>query len=96
MALPNNIGMTVYLNVRYKAPTLADQFLVVKTRLNRVSGRKAFVEGEIYDLQGKRLVECDALYVEPKVRRTDWEPCHLIFTSPGRLGAENLCSQGSF
>ncbi|KAL7006936.1 hypothetical protein EMMF5_003520 [Cystobasidiomycetes sp. EMM_F5] len=65
-ALPNNIGMTVYLNVRYKAPTLADQFLVVKTRLKSVSGRKAFVEGEIYDILGKRLVECDALYVEPK------------------------------
>lgn len=71
-ALPNNIGMTVYLNVRYKAPTLADQFLVVKTRLKSVSGRKAFVEGEIYDILGKRLVECDALYVEPKVR---FQPC---------------------
>lgn len=59
--------MTVYLNVRYKAPTPADQFLVVKTRLKSASGRKAFVEGEIFDLSGKLLVECDGLYVEPKV-----------------------------
>lgn len=65
-ALPNKIGMTVYLNTRYKAPTMAEQFLVVKTKCVKAEGRKAFVEGHIEDLQGNRLVECDALYVEPK------------------------------
>jgi acyl-coenzyme A thioesterase PaaI-like protein len=60
--------MTVYLNTRYKAPTKASQFLVVKTRCVKAEGRKAFVEGHIEDLDGKRLVECDALYVEPRVR----------------------------
>lgn len=59
--------MTVYLNTRYKAPTKADQFLVVKTRCTKSQGRKAFVEGHIETLVGKLLVECDALYVEPKV-----------------------------
>merc|ERR1711939_198076 len=64
--LPNNIGMTVYLNTRYKAPTPADQFIVVRTKATKWAGRKAFTEGTIENLDGKVLVEADALYVEPK------------------------------
>ncbi|CAD6565680.1 MAG: hypothetical protein CYPHOPRED_005903 [Cyphobasidiales sp. Tagirdzhanova-0007] len=65
-SLPNKIGMTAYLNTRYKKPTKADQFLVVKVRCNKVQGRKAFLEGHIETLDGIRVVEGDALYVEPK------------------------------
>lgn len=59
--------MTVYLNTRYKAPTPADQFIVVRTRATKWAGRKAFTEGTIENLDGKVLVEADALYVEPRV-----------------------------
>lgn len=59
--------MTAYLNVRYKAPTTANQFLVVRASSVKVDGRKAWVKGSIETLEGKLLVEADALYVEPKV-----------------------------
>lgn len=58
--------MTAYLNVRYKAPTQADQFVVVKARCHKSEGRKAWVSGEIETLDGQVLVEADALYVEPR------------------------------
>ena len=60
--------MTAYLNVRYKVPTEADQFLVVRTRCTEVKGRKAWATGTIETVDGTVLVEADALYVEPKVR----------------------------
>lgn len=58
--------MTAYLNVKYKAPTYADQFVVVRVRGDRAEGRKAWVSGRIETLDGQLLVEADALYVEPK------------------------------
>ena len=66
--MPNRIGLTAHLNVRYKAPTTANQFLVFRTSCNRVEGRKAWAVGTIETLDGKVLVEADALYIEPKVR----------------------------
>lgn len=64
--VPNRVAMTAYLNVRYKAPTYADQFVVVRVRGDRAEGRKAWVSGRIETLDGQLLVEADALYVEPK------------------------------
>jgi len=50
----------------YKAPTKADQFVVMKTRLVEIKGRKAVVEGRIEDLHGNVLAQARALFVEPK------------------------------
>ena len=58
--------MTAYLNVKYKAPTYADQFVVVRVRADRAEGRKAWASGSIETLDGKVLVEAESLYVEPK------------------------------
>ncbi|CAO1618954.1 unnamed protein product [Parajaminaea phylloscopi] len=66
VSLPAKVGVTAKLEVQYKAPTMADQFIVVKTRLVEARGRKVDVEGVIEDLQGTRLVEAKALFVQPK------------------------------
>ena len=64
--VPNRVAMTAYLNVRYKAPTYADNFVVVRVHGDRGEGRKAWASGTIETLDGKVLVEADSLYVEPK------------------------------
>ncbi|KAK9895432.1 Thioesterase/thiol ester dehydrase-isomerase [Cystobasidium minutum MCA 4210] len=64
--VPNRVAMTAYLNVRYKAPTPADTFIVVRVQGDRAEGRKAWASGTISNLDGKVLVEADSLYVEPK------------------------------
>lgn len=66
LSLPAKVGVTAELKIKYKAPTLADQFIVVKTRLVEAEGRRAKVEGVVEDLQGKTLVESSALFVQPK------------------------------
>ncbi|PCH37108.1 Thioesterase/thiol ester dehydrase-isomerase [Wolfiporia cocos MD-104 SS10] len=64
--LPEKIGVTAYLHLNYRAPTSADQWLVVKTRLVEAKGRKSKVAGGIYDMQGNVLVEAEALFIQPK------------------------------
>ncbi|OCH91722.1 Thioesterase/thiol ester dehydrase-isomerase [Obba rivulosa] len=64
--LPEKIGVTATLDLSYRAPTRADQFIVIKTRLVEARGRKARVEGTIEDLQGTVLVEAKGLFIQPK------------------------------
>ncbi|KAI0946656.1 hypothetical protein AcW1_010066 [Taiwanofungus camphoratus] len=64
--LPDKIGVTAYLHLNYRAPTRADQFLVVKTRLVEAKGRKSKVAGSIEDMQGNVLVEAEALFIQPR------------------------------
>ncbi|KAH9837995.1 Thioesterase/thiol ester dehydrase-isomerase [Rhodofomes roseus] len=64
--LPEKIGVTAYLHLTYKAPTRADQFLVIKTRLIEAKGRKSKVAGAIEDMDGNVLVEAEALFIQPK------------------------------
>jgi len=64
--LPERLGVTAYLNLNYKAPTRADQFLVIKTHLVESKGRKSKVAGRIEDMQGNVLVEAEALFIQPK------------------------------
>lgn len=57
--LPNHIGVTATLNVAYKKPTFANQFIVVRTELVEVKGRKAWSKGRIESLDGEVLVEAE-------------------------------------
>ncbi|KAF8528419.1 HotDog domain-containing protein [Hysterangium stoloniferum] len=66
LAFPSHIGVTANLNLDFKAPTKADQFVVMKTKLIEVNGRKAIIHGQIEDLNGKVLVTAKALFIEPK------------------------------
>ncbi|KAL2178642.1 Adenylylsulfate kinase-domain-containing protein [Thermothelomyces heterothallicus CBS 202.75] len=70
--LPYNLGMTAKLEINYKAPAMADQYLVLRATTIKVEGRKAWVEGQIETLpddenqQPTVLATASALYVSPK------------------------------
>lgn len=51
--------MTATLNIAYKKPTFADQFVCIKTKLVEVKGRKAWAKGIVEDLEGNVLVEAE-------------------------------------
>ncbi|KAJ6259484.1 hypothetical protein Dda_5121 [Drechslerella dactyloides] len=74
LALPNKVGMTANLNVNYRAPCKAGQFIVIKAETTKVEGRKAWVSARLESLpepgatgDGKVLVEATALMIEPRV-----------------------------
>jgi len=73
-ALPSKVGMTATLTVDYRAPVVAEQWVVLRGKTTKVEGRKAWVEGYMASLDkegkiGKPLVEGRAMYVEPKNAR---------------------------
>ncbi|KAK3498116.1 Adenylylsulfate kinase-domain-containing protein [Neurospora crassa] len=81
--LPFNVGMTAKLDINYKAPAVADQYLVLRATTVKVEGRKAWVEGHIETLPSKEgeeptvLVTASALYISPKQAATSnitWHP----------------------
>ncbi|KAG8796859.1 hypothetical protein FRC16_009445 [Serendipita sp. 398] len=63
---PARIGVTAWLKIDYRAPTRADQFVVFKTKVDKVEGRKVFVSGQMEDVEGNLLVQASALFVQPK------------------------------
>ncbi|PPQ88271.1 hypothetical protein CVT25_005434 [Psilocybe cyanescens] len=63
---PEKVGVTAQLTLDYRAPTMADQFVVIKTRIQDVKGRKATVSGRVEDLNGTLLVEASAMFVQPR------------------------------
>lgn len=70
-ALPHRVGMTANLNVNYKAPCKAGQYIVLRSQLVKAEGRKAWVEGRIETLPDGAekpivLADATALYIEPK------------------------------
>ncbi|GAA6049216.1 hypothetical protein JCM3770_003315 [Rhodotorula araucariae] len=64
--LPTNIGVTATLTMKYKKPTFANQYLVIRTTLTEQKGRKAWVKGRIENTEGETLVEAESLFVEPR------------------------------
>lgn len=67
--LPGKIGVTARLEIDYRKPTAANQFIVLETELVEHKGRKATVKGTLKDVEGKLLLECRAIFVEPKYAR---------------------------
>ncbi|BGO95129.1 hypothetical protein JCM10020v2_006838 [Rhodotorula toruloides] len=67
--LPTNIGVTATLTMKYKKPTFANQYLVIRTELVEQKGRKAWVKGKIESTDGETLVEAEALFVEPRMAK---------------------------
>ncbi|KAJ3551366.1 hypothetical protein NM688_g4747 [Phlebia brevispora] len=81
--LPDKVGVTAYLNMNYRAPTRADQFVVIKTRLLEQNGRKVKVAGTVEDLQGNVLVEANALFVQPRYSKLlNTERMHAVLGRP--------------
>lgn len=67
LTFPSRVAVTANLNLNFRAPTRADQFVIMKTKLVELKGRKAVVDGWIEDLDGKVLVDARGIYVEPKL-----------------------------
>lgn len=55
--LPEKIAVTANLSLNYRAPTRADQFIVMRTRVVEMKGRKITVAGTVETLDGNVLVE---------------------------------------
>ncbi|KLO09779.1 Thioesterase/thiol ester dehydrase-isomerase [Schizopora paradoxa] len=66
MNVPEKLAVTANLTVEYKAPTRADQFVVLRTKIVTLEGRKAQVEGRLEDLDGNLLATAKALFIQPK------------------------------
>jgi 3'-phosphoadenosine 5'-phosphosulfate synthase len=49
-AFPNKNGMTANLNINYRAPVFARNFVVLRANTTKVQGRKIWVEGHIETL----------------------------------------------
>lgn len=66
MNIPSHIGVTANLNINYRSPCMADQFVVVRTQLEHKQGRKVNVSATMETLDGERIAEASALFIEPK------------------------------
>ncbi|KAI9371391.1 HotDog domain-containing protein [Aspergillus egyptiacus] len=69
--LPNKVGVTANLNVDYRRPAMANKYFVMRGRVAKSEGRKAWIEAHIETLpeEGQEpevLVEARSLFVEPK------------------------------
>jgi len=64
--LPNKIALTASLALNYRAPTKADQFVVIKCKHESTKGRKAVISSRVEDMQGNVLIEASGIFVEPK------------------------------
>lgn len=64
--LPSHIGVTANLNVNFRSPLHADQFVILRTKLDTVNGRKVTVSGSMETLEGEKVAEATALFIEPK------------------------------
>ncbi|KAF2159098.1 hypothetical protein M409DRAFT_71226 [Zasmidium cellare ATCC 36951] len=70
-ALPNKVGVTASLKIDYRVPCPENSYVVLKAETTKVEGRKAWVKGWIEllgdeDGNGTRLVEAEALFIEPR------------------------------
>ncbi|KAG5351726.1 hypothetical protein C0989_005127 [Termitomyces sp. Mn162] len=63
--LPEKVGVTALLTLNYRAPTRADQFIVIRTFLQEAKGRKATVTGRVEALDGTLLVEASYVATNP-------------------------------
>jgi adenylylsulfate kinase len=97
--LPFNVGMTAKLEINYKAPAMADQYLVLRATTVKVEGRKAWVEGHIETLPTEAgqeptiLATASALYISPKqaaVRNPTPPPAAPPSALPCDIGFANL------
>ncbi|WVR09733.1 hypothetical protein IAU60_006809 [Kwoniella sp. DSM 27419] len=64
--LPSRIGVTANLNINYRSPCMADQFVVVRTKLDSLKGRKCVVSATMETLGGERVADATGLFIEPK------------------------------
>ncbi|KAJ3176283.1 hypothetical protein HDU87_005325 [Geranomyces variabilis] len=66
-SLPLQMGFTANLSIDYRKPVSVDQFVVLRSKLTKLDGRKAWAKARIESLDGNQLfVEANSLFVSPK------------------------------
>ncbi|KAI9491648.1 HotDog domain-containing protein [Zychaea mexicana] len=66
-SLPNYTGFTANLSVDYRKPCKADQWVVIRGKLDRVEGRKAYAHARVETaIDHTLLTEATALYISPR------------------------------
>ncbi|KAF8938424.1 hypothetical protein BGZ47_008578 [Haplosporangium gracile] len=65
--LPGKTGFTANLNINYRHPCIADQFLIAHSEVTSVEGRKAFVKATLKTASGTLLADATALFIAPRV-----------------------------
>ena len=103
-AMKNKVGVTANLNINYRRPTLAGQFLVLRARTTGVEGRKAWAEGWIESLEDGELEAKGGVNGEEgqegrKVRLVEAsalfvEPKHAKVRTTGSLSDEQMAMVG--
>lgn len=65
--MPNHTGFTARLEVNYRAPVKANQWVIVGGKRDVIEGRKAWADAWIEDIdQNVKYTEARALYVSPR------------------------------
>ncbi|KAI9103236.1 HotDog domain-containing protein [Phlyctochytrium arcticum] len=65
-SLPNQTGFTANLNINYRRPVQTNQFIVLRSKLTKIEGRKGYGEASIKSLDGQQtFVEATALFISP-------------------------------
>jgi acyl-coenzyme A thioesterase PaaI-like protein len=65
--LPNHIGMTVSLDIKYLAPIKIPGIVMIKATTEKVEGRKAWVDATIESSGGTVVhAQARALFIEPR------------------------------
>ncbi|KAG0237052.1 hypothetical protein BGW42_001945 [Actinomortierella wolfii] len=65
--LPGKTGFTANLNINYRHPTIANQFIVADSVLESQEGRKAYVKACLKTVDGTLLADATALFIAPKI-----------------------------
>ncbi|KFY03866.1 hypothetical protein V490_00068 [Pseudogymnoascus sp. VKM F-3557] len=70
-AFPNKSGMTAKLDITYRSPVFARNYVVLRVNMAKMQGRKIWVEGKIETLvtEGEEpvlMVEASALFIESR------------------------------
>ncbi|KAI8072328.1 HotDog domain-containing protein [Gongronella butleri] len=66
--LPNFTGFTANLNLDYRRPVKSDQWVLIRGKLDRVEGRKAFAYAAIEHIDdGTVFTEAKSLYISPRM-----------------------------
>ncbi|KAK3843406.1 MAG: HotDog domain-containing protein [Linnemannia gamsii] len=65
--LPGKTGFTANLNINYRHPCIADQFLIAHSEVTSIEGRKAFVKATLKTISGTLLADATALFIAPRI-----------------------------
>ncbi|KAK9461444.1 HotDog domain-containing protein [Lipomyces oligophaga] len=66
LPLPGHSAVTANLTINYRAPTFADQLLVIESHVTENTDKKSLVSAEIRSPQGVLLAESTGVFVVPK------------------------------